>query len=859
MAFLLMLTALPIVVVNGFVIFKQVTLQQQRPTTTTSKTQRFVSSELEPPKPKQDKDDNDNDNNNDNTIQSPLLGRGNLPRTVRITTNTKTGQTSTTLTTTSSSSSSPMITSRQGQEQRQFLVDLSSYEASLIQLWEQEKPSSSSSSYNQKGAFDFDWEIEKVRRYFAGLRQQDDGTWVQETKRAWPVLSQILIQPPAPEPQEPSPPTTFDVARVVIANVLTSISQRPFGGATPVPNAVIQKYEGSFFSFIKGVLGGDLQTLAGGPLFLLLNKYFETYGPIFNLSFGPKSFLVISDPVMAKAVLKSAPTNYCKGMLAEILEPIMGKGLIPADPQTWKVRRRAIAPGFHKKWLNTMMKLFADRADILTDNLLQQIDTNQHKIVNGNSNNNNSNNKEPSVVVDMEERFCSVTLDIIGKAVFNYDFGSVTNESPIVKAVYRVLREAEHRSTSFIPYWNLPYADQWMGGQVEFRKDLTLLNDILANLINQAVLTRQEATIEELEERENKEDPSLLRFLVDMRGEDLSSSVLRDDLMTMLIAGHETTAAMLTWTLFELSRGDPALLHEVQTEVRTVLKDKDRPDYDDLVAMKKLRYALIEALRLYPEPPLLIRRARTDDTLPKGSSRLLEHAGGIQLLRGTDIFISTWNLHRSPDLWENPNQFDPTRWERPFTNAKNVPGWAGYDPHKGSTMGLYPNELASDFAFLPFGGGQRKCVGDQFAVMEATVTLSMVLKHLDFTLAIPAEQVGMKTGATIHTMNGLMMHVKKAKPPTTTHHHQHHHKVEQSSSMDDNDATMTMVNGDHSTTTTTSSSTSMGWWEMQHLKRGLSASGRPFDDVANTNKKNQVGGVPPTNNSDTFSSSSCPM
>jgi len=385
-------------------------------------------------------------------------------------------------------------------------------------------------------------------------------------------------------------------------------------------------------------------------------------------------------------------------MLAEILEPIMGKGLIPADPATWKIRRRAIVPGFHKRWLNRMVTLFAERAEILVDDL----------------------EGKQGQVVDMEERFCSVTLDIIGKAVFNYDFGSVTKESPIVKAVYRVLREAEHRSSSFIPYWNLPYADKWMGGQVEFRKDMTMLDDILADLINRAVSTRQEATAEELEERDNEEDPSLLRFLVDMRGEDVSSMVLRDDLMTMLIAGHETTAAMLTWTLFELAQGDPGLLREVQAEVRTVMKGKDRPDYDDLVAMKKLRYSLIEALRLYPEPPLLIRRARTEDTLPAGSSGLTD---GIKLLRGTDIFISTWNLHRSPDLWEDPEKFDPTRFDRPFNNP-GVEGWEGYNPEK--VQGLYPTEQAADFAFLPFGGGQRRCVGDQFAMMEATVTMVSV-------------------------------------------------------------------------------------------------------------------------------------
>ena len=187
-----------------------------------------------------------------------------------------------------------------------------------------------------------------------------------------------------------------------------------------------------------------------------------------------------------------------------------------------QVRRRAVVPGFHKKWLNNMIVLFGDCGSRLVSNL--------------------EDSAASGTPLEMEERFCSVTLDIIGKAVFNYDFGSVTKESPIVKAVYRVLREAEHRSSSFIPYWNLPYADKWMGGQVEFRKDMDMLDTILTKLINRAVETRREASVEELEDRDVGDDPSLLRFLADMRGEDLTSKVLRDDLMTMLIAGHETTA-----------------------------------------------------------------------------------------------------------------------------------------------------------------------------------------------------------------------------------------------------------------------------------------------------------------------------
>jgi len=90
---------------------------------------------------------------------------------------------------------------------------------------------------------------------------------------------------------------------------------------------------------------------------------------VFNLAFGPKSFLIVNDPVMAKHILKSSPESYDKGVLAEILEPIMGKGLIPADPETWRVRRRALVPGFHKRWLNRMITLFADCGERLNEDI----------------------------------------------------------------------------------------------------------------------------------------------------------------------------------------------------------------------------------------------------------------------------------------------------------------------------------------------------------------------------------------------------------------------------------------------------------------------------------------------------------
>ena len=147
---------------------------------------------------------------------------------------------------------------------------------------------------------------------------------------------------------------------------------------------------------------------------------------------------MISDPVQARHILREANSSYDKGILAEILKPIMGKGLIPADPVTWSRRRRQIVPAFHKAWLEHMVGLFGYCNKPLIASL--------------------SGIAAKGGKVEMEEKFCSVALDIIGKSVFNYDFGSTTRESPIIKAVYTCLQEAAHRSTFYFPYWNLPLA-----------------------------------------------------------------------------------------------------------------------------------------------------------------------------------------------------------------------------------------------------------------------------------------------------------------------------------------------------------------------------------------------------------------
>ncbi|XP_027127165.1 cytochrome P450 97B2, chloroplastic isoform X1 [Coffea eugenioides] len=488
---------------------------------------------------------------------------------------------------------------------------------------------------------------------------------------------------------------------------------------------------------------GAVSDLFGRPLFFALYDWFLEHGSVYKLAFGPKAFVVVSDPIVSRHILRENALSYDKGVLAEILEPIMGKGLIPADIDTWKQRRRVIAPGFHALYLEAMVKVFTDcseRTMLKFEKLLAGEGRKGGK----------------TIELDLEAEFSSLALDIIGLGVFNYDFGSVTKESPVIKAVYGTLFEAEHRSTFYIPYWKFPLAKWLVPRQRKFQKDLKFINDCLDDLIRNAKETRQETDIEQLQKRDylKLKDASLLRFLVDMRGADVDDCQLRDDLMTMLIAGHETTAAVLTWAVFLLAQ-HPSKMKKAQAEIDSVLGQR-RITIESIKKLEYIRLVVVETLRLYPQPPLLIRRSLKSDKLPGG------HKGdnnGYAIPAGTDIFLSVYNVHRSPYLWDNPNDFEPERFLVKRV-SQGIEGWAGFDPSR-SPGALYPNEIMSDFAFLPFGGGPRKCVGDQFAFMESTIALAMLLQEFDIELKGSPESVEIVTGATIHTKNGLWCRLMK--------------------------------------------------------------------------------------------------
>ena len=179
---------------------------------------------------------------------------------------------------------------------------------------------------------------------------------------------------------------------------------------------------------------------------------------IFRLAFGPKVFIVVSDPELAKQVLVTDAANYSKGLLSEILDFVMGKGLIPADGEVWRERRRAVVPALHRRYIESMLGMFGSSALHGAELLEGQMSAggggeaiaSSHLSLSPSS----SSSSSSSVVVEIENIFSRLTLDIIGKAVFNYDFDSLKNDDPFIQAVYTTLREAEYRSTAFVPYWN---------------------------------------------------------------------------------------------------------------------------------------------------------------------------------------------------------------------------------------------------------------------------------------------------------------------------------------------------------------------------------------------------------------------
>ena len=477
----------------------------------------------------------------------------------------------------------------------------------------------------------------------------------------------------------------------------------------------------------------DITGLLGGGLFQPLFKWMKEAGPVYLLPTGPvTSYVVVSDPDCIKQILFNYGSKYIKGTIAEAGEFLFGLGVALQENEAWKIRRKAVAPSLHRRYVEAMVdRCFGPCAERMVELMEQSVDA-------------DGGEKKR---VNMESKFSQAALDIIGISVFNYDFKALTSAAPVIQATYTALKEVETRSMDLLPTWRLPepFLRVVSPRQKNAQDAVTVIQEVTTKLVDDCKrMVEEEEKVggAEVWARDylNDSNPSVLRYLIAAR-EEVSSTQLRDDLLSLLVAGHETTASVLTWGTYELLKPENAeQLRLLRAELDEVLGTKPFPTYEDMTKMPYLERCFHESMRLYPQPPVYTRRAVVEDVLPK-------NLGVVPA--GQDILVSIYNLHRSPESWgPNSQVFEPMRF--------------------GPLALGQPNELNTGYRYTPFSAGPRRCPGDKFAVLEGMAIWAVLFRRLDLTL-MKGHDVVMTSGATIHTRDGMLVDAKRRQGPVGEH------------------------------------------------------------------------------------------
>jgi cytochrome P450 len=301
-----------------------------------------------------------------------------------------------------------------------------------------------------------------------------------------------------------------------------------------------------------------------------------------------------------------------------------------------------------------------------------------------------------------------LTLKIVSVALFSTDISADADR------LGQAVRETfEHVSYRMNHAFSLPESVPTRRNR-RFKQSLRLLDEMVFGLINRR-------------RRTGEDKGDLLAMLLAARDEDtgegMSNQQLRDEVMTLILAGHETTGAALSWTWYLLSQ-NPEARSKLQAELDNELNGRT-PAFEDLDRLAYNRMVFAESMRLYPPAWGLPREAIGDDTL-----------GGHHIPARSLVNLSQWVTHRHPDFWEKPEQFDPER----FTPERS--------------------EGRPRFAYFPFGAGARQCIGNNFALMEAQLALATLAQRFTLDL-VPGHPVEPDPTFTLRARHGMMMRIKE--------------------------------------------------------------------------------------------------
>ena len=404
----------------------------------------------------------------------------------------------------------------------------------------------------------------------------------------------------------------------------------------------------------------------------MFERYRRELGDTFTLRFGPYKMVVINRPEDIRHVLVKNHANYHKSPTYELLRPVLGNGLITSEGQFWRRQRKLAQPAFHHKSLigfaDTMTRLSLELADEWAD---------------------------APRGIDAHAAMMNLTLRIVGHTLMSTEFGG--EASAIGKALTTVLGYVGKSEAQLIlPKWfPLP-------GKYKAERATKELNSVVLRLIE--------------ERRESVEDhyDLLSMFMAatdDDDGAQMTDEQLRDELMTMILAGHETTANALSWTWYLLSR-HPEVARKLRDELDEVLQGR-APTLADLAKLEYTECVIKESMRLFPPVWIVERQALADDNL-----------GGYQIKKGTIVAISPWLLHHDETTYPNPDAFDPERF-RPSAAADR-----------------------DRYAYLPFSIGPRTCIGNAFAMMESKIILAVLAQRFDVAMR-PGQTVTPEAGVTL--------------------------------------------------------------------------------------------------------------
>jgi cytochrome P450 len=423
-------------------------------------------------------------------------------------------------------------------------------------------------------------------------------------------------------------------------------------------------------------IGGNIRQFDSGRLNFFVDIA-RDFGDLASFRFGARRIFLATDPKLIEQVLVTDAKYYIKHFGARAYKPVLGNGLVTSEGDIWLRQRRLSQPAFLKQRVQSYAPLMAD----LTDRMLE--------------------NWRPGSDVDIHAEFSALTSAIALKTLFGLDDPGDRDRFTEPLRIAFNLMGARIRKIVKLPFW-LPTPSN--------RK----LNQAVKELFS--VVDRFIAAGRARAEPGND---LLSRFIAaqDDDGTRMSDSQLRDEMMTLYLAGHETTALTLSWSWYLISQ-HPKVEEKLVAEWSRVLAGRT-PTPEDLPKLPYTNAVMMEVMRVYP-PVYLIGREATRDL----------ELGGYRVKKGCTVLMSQWVNHRDPRYFPKPEEFIPERWEDGL--ASRIP----------------------KYAYYPFGGGPRVCIGNTFALMEGAIILAAVGKKYRFTL-MPEARIEINPQITLSPAYGI--------------------------------------------------------------------------------------------------------